>query len=438
MSDESDRLVSDEVRRAALLADTPLLLAVSGGLDSMVLLRAMTRVARDRIAAVATFDHGTGPAARRAAAHVAREADRLGLRCVRGRIRADSTKRTGGLEAHWRQERMRFLRATAAEVGARIATAHTRDDQVETVLMRILRGSGARGLAALEAPGTIVRPLLRLGRSQLESYAASFEVTWVEDPSNADLTFLRNRVRRDLLPALRAVDPHIDRTLLGIGSSAARWRAEVQAFVAEHVVPRGTSDSVVVATSELAGYDRSSLCVVWGEIAGAAGLALDRRGTERCAAFTMKRPRGGRIPLAGGWSLEARAGELVLQRAARRTAAPAALPVEGALEWGAYRFSVTSTGPDDGRWRVSLPEGRSIQVRCWRPGDRLGAVHGGAARRVKRYLSDAGVHGSERDGWPVVTVEDEVVWIPGVRRSSAATVPSGGSARHYLCERTGS
>jgi len=438
MSHGSERVVSESVRRAARLADAPLLLAVSGGLDSMVLLSAMASVARERIAAVATFDHGTGAAASRAASLVEREATRLGLPVVRGSLSAHAPD-GDGLEAHWRGERHRFLRETATRYGARVTTAHTRDDQVETVLMRVLRGSGTRGLAALEARSDIVRPLLGVRRAELERFAASNDVTWVEDPSNALPTFLRNRVRLDLLPALRRADPSIDETLIEVGQRAASWRSELDELIETGIAPRRPApETVVVATSELADYDRNSLCVVWGALAGMAGLALDRRGTHRCAAFTTKQPCIGEIPLSGGWRLEARGGELVLRRQKERHDDPAALPVEGALEWGDFRFTVSSDGPDDGRWRIKLPAGRAIRVRCWRPGDRLGAVQGRAARRVKRYLSDAGVLGSVREGWPVVTVEDEIVWIPGVRRSDAATVPFGASARHYLCERTGS
>jgi tRNA(Ile)-lysidine synthase len=319
-----------------------------------------------------------------------------------------------------------------------VATAHTRDDQVETVLMRVLRGSGARGLAGLHARSPIVRPLLGVRRADIEAYATANRVIWVEDPSNDSPQFLRNRVRHDLLPALRRADPRIDDSLIEIGGRAADWRTELDAIVATAIAPRRISaESVVVAASELADYDRSSLHVLWGAIAGMVGLALDRRGTQRCAAFTTKHPRTGEIPLSGGWRLEARGGDFVLGRAKDTLADPAALPAEGALDWGEFRFTVSSEGPDDGRWRIRLPEGRAIRVRCWRPGDRLGAVRGRTARRVKRYLSDAGVRGSERDSWPVVTVEDEIVWIPGVRRSDAATVPFGASARHYLCERTG-
>jgi len=437
MSRPRERVVADAVRRAAQQADAPLLLAVSGGMDSMVLLRAMMLVAPDRIAGVATFDHGTGEAARRAADAVQDEAARLGVGFFRERL-TETAPATDGLEAHWRRARHAFLRRTALPLGARVATAHTRDDQVETVLMRIMRGSGARGLAGLAAPSAIVRPLLTVSRSRVAAFAQQDGVSWTEDPSNASAAFLRNRVRHDLLPALRRVDPTIDDALIDAGAAAASWRAELDELVREHLAPdRAAPGRVVVATSELADYDRSSLCILWGALAGMAGLPLDRRGTHRCAAFTMKRPRSGAIPLSGGWELEARGGELMLRRAEPAQASPAALPAEGTLEWGRFRFrSVSAAVTAVGGWGATLPAGVDVQVRCWQAGDRF-AERGRPGRRVKRYLSDVGVRGSERESWPVVTVGDEVVWIPGVRRSDAATAPSGDSALHYLCERTG-
>jgi tRNA(Ile)-lysidine synthase len=428
--------VQEHARRGARLADAPLLLAVSGGLDSMTLLHAMTTVARERIAAVATFDHATGEAATLAVAHVAAECARVDVPFLSATI-APGGDGSDGLEALWRRERHRFLRASADRLGARVVTAHTRDDQIETVLMRVLRGSGARGLAALEAPGDVLRPFVAVSRAEVERYAERHRVSWIDDPSNASRRFLRNRVRHDLLPALRRVDPAIDDSLLETGRSAAAWRRELDASIDAGLSLRRTGRaSVVVAAAELAGYDRHSLAVLWGAIAGRVGLALDGSGTRRCAAFTMKRPHTGEIPLSGGWRLEARGGELVLRRANGPLNGPAALPSRGRLEWGCFRFTASTAGSGDGGWAATLPEDGVAQVRCWQAGDRLSAAGGQPARRVKRYLSDAGLRGSEREGWPVVTVGDEVVWIPGVRRSDAATVRSGGPARHYLCERT--
>jgi tRNA(Ile)-lysidine synthase len=428
------RDVHERAREAALASDRPLLLAVSGGLDSMSLLDAMAAVAPERIAAVATFDHASGAHSARAAAHVRDEAERRGLRVVTGRM-PSGADRSNGLEAMWRSARQRFLRRTATECGARVATAHTRDDQVETILLRAMRGAGARGLAGLAAPGPIARPFLDVERASLERYAAARGLTWIDDPSNARLDFLRNRVRHQLLPALRRADPSIDDAILAIGERAARWRADLEALLDVAVRHRLAGEhTLVVAASELAGYDRNSLSVLWGALAGRVGLALDRRGTARCAAFTMKSPRRGTIPLSGGWRLEAVRDELVLTRVAPTAVGESVLPDVGALSWGRFRFAVRERSTDD-EWSAELSGGAPVVVRGWRAGDRLAPSRGQGRRRVTRYLSDARIAGSDRSGWPVVVQGEEVVWIPGVRRSDAATVRSGRPTRLYVCER---
>ncbi|HEU4721121.1 MAG TPA: tRNA lysidine(34) synthetase TilS [Gemmatimonadaceae bacterium] len=426
--------VVERAREGALGADRPLVLAVSGGLDSMVLLDAMAIAAPDRIAAVATFDHATGPHSARAAALVRREGRRRGLRVVTGHMPTGGD-RSNGLEAMWRAARHGFLRRVAASHGARIVTAHTRDDQIETVLLRVMRGAGARGLAGLAAPGPILRPLLDVGRAALQRYADASGLAWVDDPSNAQLEFMRNRVRLELLPALRAVDSSIDDALWSIGERAARWRAELEALVDVAVPHRRVADqTLVVAASELADYDRSSLAALWGALAGRVGLALDRRGTTRCATFTMKRPHGGAIPLSGGWRLEAVRDELVLGRLHTRPVEDATLPDAGAFEWGGFRFTVDQESAPNDEWSAELA-GPSPVVRRWRAGDRLAPSRGQGRRRVTRYLSDARIAGSVREDWPVVVQGGEVVWIPGVRRSDAATARSGRPTRRYVCER---
>jgi tRNA(Ile)-lysidine synthase len=421
--------------RAARDSDLPLLLAVSGGLDSMVLLDAFAAVAPRRVAAVATFDHGTGAHATRAARLVAREARRRGLAVVTGQRSGGGSARSG-LEAMWREARHGFLADAARARGARIVTAHTRDDQIETVLMRELRGSGARGLAALAAPSAIVRPFLELRRSTLEAYARARGVAWMEDPSNESRAFLRNRVRHEILPAMRRADASIDEALWTLGVRAARWRSEVEALVdAQLTFRQPDRATVVVAQSELARRDASSLSVLWGALAGRVGLALDRRGTHRCTTFTMQQPSRGAIPLAGGWMLEARSGELVLRRAKSMDPGASELPADGTVTWGEFRFTVAK-GPSRGDgWSAAIVASAPIVVRRWRAGDRLAPSGAQGPRRVKRYLTEAGVTGSERAGWPVVEQGGEIVWIPGVRRSDAATARSGRPLRHYLCER---
>ncbi|MDB4889057.1 MAG: tRNA(Ile)-lysidine synthase [Gemmatimonadetes bacterium] len=428
--------VHHAARRAAQSADTPLLLAVSGGLDSMALMRAMSAVASDRIAAVATFDHGTGAVARAAVRHVDEVASARGLTVVVGRMDATSSA-PEGREAAWRAARHAFLRETAAPFGARVTTAHTEDDQIETVLMRIMRGSGARGLAGLYADGPIVRPFVELRRSALEAYMASAQQSWVEDPSNASPEFTRNRMRHDLAPALRRADPGIDAWVIALARRAATLRRDVEEFVSATVRPDVRKEGrLVVASRELAGYDRDSLAVLWSSLAGRAGLALDRRGTRRIAEFTISQPRCGSIPLAGGWRLEATRDSYLLHKAVATTSASATpLPQHGSLDWGRFRFRVSSFAEHDSPWTAAIPCTGASLVRAWSAGDRLEPAAGQRRRRVRRYLSDVGVQGGDRTGWPVVVSGDDVLWIPGVRRSDAATDRSGRPVRHYVCER---
>jgi tRNA(Ile)-lysidine synthase len=435
MALDAVQTVDDSVR-AVTRVGASLVLAVSGGLDSMVLLRAVASVAPSSIAAVATFHHGTGDAATAASELVRRSAAACGLPFVIGH--AESLTFSDGREAAWRDARYRFLRETAARPGARVVTAHSEDDQVETVLMRVMRGSGARGLAALRAPSDVVRPFLGIRRSVLEAYALAKGVSWIDDPSNESREFLRNRVRHDLLPALRRADAGIDGWLLDLSARSARLRVEIEEFVSGHVRPVVEQNRLVVAAAELSGYDRDSLRMLWNALAGRVGLALDVRGTQRLAEFTMSEPRGGVVPLAGGWCLEAVRGTYILKQRNVALVRPVALPQRGWLHWGRFRFRVDdgSEAVADTSWRAAFDaEGDALVVREWTDGDRLAPSGGQPRRRVKRYLAENGVRGGERAGWPVVVAGDDVVWIPGVRRSDAATDRSGRPVRHYVCER---
>jgi tRNA(Ile)-lysidine synthase len=423
--------IEHSVAAAAAAAARPLVLAVSGGLDSMALLDAAARVARDRVAVVASFDHGSGPHASRATAFVCQEAGARGLPAVGGR--ADQP--LSG-EAAWREARWRFLRAVACRVDGVVVTAHTEDDQVETVVMRAMRGAGARGLAALYAPNADVRrPFVAVRRAALESYVAARGVRWITDPTNSSLRYFRNRVRHELLPALRRVQPNLDAQLLDLSRRAADWRAEVDAVAAEVAAPAdGLASTVSVAVTDVAGYDAKSLAVLWPALAGRVGLALDWRGTERVVAFTIYEGRAGAsMQLAGGWEVVRDPLRLTLRRTRGLVPAPANLPDAGALRWGRWSFAREGRSAAAGPWQAVLPGGRQLVVRAWQPGDRM-AGSGGRPRRVKRFFGDAGITGPDRAGWPVVLAGEEIVWIPGVGRGVAAAGASGTPGLTYSCE----
>ncbi|MGH7655175.1 MAG: tRNA lysidine(34) synthetase TilS [Gemmatimonadaceae bacterium] len=272
------------------------LLAISGGRDSMVLLDAFTACRAD-VAAVGTFDHGTGLAAERAARMVEAEGALRGVPVVSGRGEPAGQRR----EAAWRAARWEFLSGWAKELSATVVTAHTLDDQLETVVIRVLRDprhTSARGLAAMYARSPVARPLLGVRRADIAAYAAASGVRYVDDPSNLDRAHLRNRVRLDLLPALEGACPGFGDEIIGIARRAATWRDSVERLVDSlglELLP-----PLVVPADPLATLPAEALALLWPAIAARAGVMLDWRGTERLVAFTRSGRRGAKIPLSGG------------------------------------------------------------------------------------------------------------------------------------------
>src|SRR2546423_8900876 len=288
-------------------------LAVSGGLDSMVLLAAASNppVRTRRKVTVATFDHGTGRAAGRAAALVVRYAFRCGFPCVSGRA---ST--IGRREEEWRRARWQFLKQIAMKRSAKVVTAHTLDDQIETVFMRILRDAGPRGLAGLYAVSDIIRPFLSLSRAALAVYADQNRVPLVQDPSNYDRKHLRNRIRLDILPSIVKRHPEFPGELLSLARESADWRRNLDDLLPSIDAAEERDGGLRVSRSSLAGYDAESLRVLWPALAARARVVMDRRGTHRAAEVTIKGATGGAIQLSGGVEIVMRRDSLLLRRVA--------------------------------------------------------------------------------------------------------------------------
>jgi tRNA(Ile)-lysidine synthase len=303
---EPEKAVDD-----ALQSCDSVVLAVSGGLDSMVLMTAASRLPgrKRRNIMVATFDHGTGPAAGRAAALVAREAIRRGFPCVTGRASTIGTR-----EDEWRRGRWQFLEQVASKRDANVVTAHTLDDQVETVFMRILREAGPRGLAGLYAESEVIRPFLNIARAELARYARDHRVPFVEDPSNYDRRHLRNRVRLDILPSIVKRNPGFPGELLSLARESAAWRRSLDSALTD-IDARAEGDGALrISRSSLAGYDADSLRVLWPALAARASVVMDRRGTHRAAEFTISGTTGGTIQLSGGVEIVMRRDHMLLRR----------------------------------------------------------------------------------------------------------------------------
>jgi len=190
-----------------------------------------------------------------------------------------------------------------------VVTAHRADDHVGTVAIRILRDAGARGLAAMYAPSPILRPLIDISRADVAVYAANAKVRWVEDPSNAGLRYLRNRVRHELLPACERVHPGFGEALLGLSRRAASWRDALSKAVDSLIGARvetaagptaaeTAGETGVVPANSLTGLTPAAAAIVWPELAGRVGVALDWRGVERLG----RRNRGHGTPQSEGLS----------------------------------------------------------------------------------------------------------------------------------------
>lgn len=207
-----------------------ILVAVSGGGDSVALLHLLVRFAEGskiRLA-VAHLDHGLRRGSRADRRFVEKLAAELGLPCLGDRREVAPLRRSGeSPEEAARRVRRAFLREARDRAGAdSIAMGHTLDDQAETVLMRLARGAGATALTGMapSGPGPFIRPLLRMERATLRDYLQGRELAFREDPSNRDLRFDRNRVRRLVLPVLReALNPRAARHLV---KAAGRFRED--------------------------------------------------------------------------------------------------------------------------------------------------------------------------------------------------------------------
>ncbi|MGV3709927.1 MAG: tRNA lysidine(34) synthetase TilS [Gemmatimonas sp.] len=467
--------VADALRAALEVAvskaPAKLVLAVSGGRDSMALLHAMARWAPESIAAIATYDHGSGASATDAAALVAAEARRLGLTVIRERARSIVPT-----EDAWRTARWSFLKRVARGYKASVATAHTRDDQIETIVLRLMRGTGARGLAALAAPSSVIRPWLPLARHEVAQWATAEGIPHVEDPTNHTHQYFRSRVRIDLLPALERVHPGFGEEMLGLGYRAAALRHDVEALVNTFAIqpaPAGTPPSSMrFEAAHLAGVGDEGLAVLWPALMARCGVALNQRGTTALVRFTSESRLGTRLELAGHASViryresgrewfEMRPGRDRRSTARatgweRPVSTPAGAfravnPVQAAQiilppSFGQWRFTrgdgknrstgATVTNPESDLWWFAVPEGVRCEVRHWSAGDRIITPGAPAGRRVARYFSEAHVPPVDRPLWPVVLIGEDIVWVPGVCRSPAAPNRPGRPAEiWYRCER---
>jgi tRNA(Ile)-lysidine synthetase-like protein len=317
--------------------------AVSGGLDSMTLLALL---ARDRVVGelevvAAHFDHGTrGPESAADGRFVAAVARTWGARARLGRgdAPARARRKGSGPMAAARELRYAFLaRVVADERAALVATAHHRDDLVETVLLRIARGTSPDGLAALRpldrlGDVPLARPLLPFRRPAIAQWAEATGVPFREDPSNVDPRYPRSRVRHAVVPLLGALNPRVDEAVVRLaalaGADAAYLGAVADSALEAATVARERTvwrlaarrlveePDAILSRAVLRGW-------AWSAPPGAA--PPNAEWVEGALAF-LRGGRGGKLPAPAGGGLERKGGEIVFRRATRSGSRSGAAP----------------------------------------------------------------------------------------------------------------
>jgi tRNA(Ile)-lysidine synthase len=429
--------VERTIRRHAMLAGgETVLVAVSGGADSVALLHFLVELApawRLQLH-VLHVDHQLRPDSPADADFVRAFGARLGVPVDVVTVMVDPQ---GSVEAGAREARYAALEAAAARLGAhRIAVGHTADDQAETVLMRLLEGAGVRGLAGIPpVRGRIIRPLIDMHRAALEAALDAAGVSWVEDPTNHDPKFLRNRIRHELLPLLAdSYNPGIAAALTRVSALARDTVTALDRAAAVELERLAALDAgaVVLPLGPLRELPRQIAAEVLRQAAARLGSraplrAWAHRGLRRALAVPSPR-RPFRL---GGVTIEVSGPLARLARAPLQALVARPLAVPGRTELpeigqvlearivGAEAYAVPR---DPSRVAFDADElGGPFTVRPRRRGDRF-VPFGGAERRLKTLLIDAKVPRWDRARVPVIEAGTIIIWVGRLRRSAAARV----------------
>ncbi len=465
----------------ALSIDTTLLkpglrvaVGLSGGADSVALLRILAERSRELglVLHAAHLHHGLRGAEADADQEFCRDlAQRLGLMFHEVRVDtaaaaladAGTGKFAETIEEAARRLRYGWFRElmTSGVVDA-VATAHTLDDQAETVLARFLRGAWTEGLSGIypvvQSPeGRILRPLLATTRSEIEAYLGGLGQSWREDSSNRHLTFTRNRIRHELLPLLENWNPRLRTHLTQMAELArdeeAWWAAELERLAPQIILAgrpvrgggRASGEGLAIEVARLAELPPALQRRILRLAAGRLVTSLDFEATESLRKLALAGRAGQRCELALGLRGERTHRELRLTVGSGADSAEDGAPtvrfeVPGEIEargWG-IRVRVRVLDPSGAKATSHLeafsarlkscpdtelvppsatavsPAPRLAVLRAWKPGDRVRLRHAGGPRKVKEVLERLRVFGSARTRWPVLEMDGRVIWMQGV------------------------
>lgn len=465
----------DHIRKHELLTPGDRVgVAVSGGADSLALLRLLLDLRKELglVLSVVHLNHKLRGADsdddQEFVSGLARE-HRLELYATAADVAKHAVEARISIEAAARELRYDYFGQLLNDKRLdKVATGHTLDDQAETVLMRLIRGTGMRGLRAIqsriqlddEGSGEVVRPLLCVRRSELLTHLNSVGQSWREDSSNRQSKFTRNRVRQLLLPLLeREFNPSITRNLAELAEIARAeedyWESEIEGWMgtvvqwvpakppaAENYVQLTQLISPGAARTDLPGdgpinaiVDRNWLL---GEplalqrravksIGDYAGIPLEYKHVEEILQFAASDDGcGNQLTLPRRWKLFREGASLEFKAPASDAAAEEdyeySESVPGKVKIPEMNLTISAVAiPAGTAWqgldRDQLYDpaqlSNKLLVRNWRPGDRFWAAHTKSHKKIKELLQEKHIPESERKLWPVVVSGDEIIWVRG-------------------------
>lgn len=438
--------------------DNGIVVAASGGADSSSLLLALSALVESphtRLRLSACYiDHGLRPAMEREAerALLAELCGRLGvaLTCVAVDVAAERRAYRLSWEDAARRCRYRALGDVAERLGARaVATGHTADDQLETVLLRLLRGTGIRGLRGMEpitnpwgaAGPRLVRPLLELTRADTEAYCRARGQPWATDSSNASRSFQRNRVRAELIPLLRDLSPGAPASFLRLALQAGRlggWLdSQVSAILPELWRREGEEAQLSYPARPLhPALEAQIVVAALAELCGGPGAPSER--LVQAVAALWRGRRGRRLSLPGGWQAESVAMGVRFARGVRPPDAGWRAGYwrlqGGTVELPGWRAQVSSLegsaavyaagGEEQAEALVAyvpaVAGGGGLGVGFWRPGARMRPAGMEHEKKLQDIFVDEKVPRELRRRTPLLYQHERCIWVVGVKRSALA------------------
>ena len=408
-SDPSDRVL-DAARGSGLIrSGEPLLVLLSGGADSVCLLDVALQLGA-RVAAL-HVDHGIRPESEEDAQLCRELCEVRGVELSVERIELRSASGPGNLQAEARERRYELAKRHAS---GDYATGHTATDQAETVVYRLATSPGRRALLGMPSRrGRLVRPLLAVTREETRAYCRARGLPWRDDPSNEDIRFARARVRREVLPALRELNPAAERTIAET-VLLLRDEAEVlQRATGEALRQVGGPPLSVAALRELPpALARLILRRTAEDAAGDEGVALPRRDIDRILGASSQ--GSSVVELSGGLCAVVEYGWVRFDTA-RPEGAPEPVPltIPGSVSFGPWRLEA-HTGAEGDEVLDAAALGPEVVVRAWRAGDRMHPAGLGGSKTLQDLFVDRKVPRSERESWPVIEARGEIACVPAV------------------------